>query len=588
MTTRGTMALICLCVLSACLLVMTTSSSVRSGRQPVRSDRLQSVADAREAVQSPNGFQPPGAITRTIPPFPALTQHPANIDDEPQPGRLPSAKHAAPLIADAGQIAALRDLIRREMPHASPAEIDVWVRKFQGMPLSSVRTMLEMRRLVPIRPRTNEPQPFVSQPLPVPNTPRVVGPPDAYGPTQPSRVGPNRPRLTPVPTSEPSPLDPSLAALQQARNVVLHNIANAATPGFKRCRVLFGERGEPGNAGNPSGVQIAVVQKDWSPGKLSETGRKLDFAVAGAGFFIVRRGEQRALTRNGNFERNADGTLVMAADRRWRVETGSASGVDKQRNKVTFSFGVRTAPFQLPNRKRGLELPVLPGVLAPFAHAGVDLKVQHTGHTSAPKRTGSSAGPRLATVPNPDGLQPLGHGLFAATPSSGPLKLRSPNAATAGTIRSGCLEASNVDTNRELAELKKIAGQIQALRMAEAMMQETGPKPAPPRPIVEKPALRRMSDSSPRHLKFDAEVWFDRLFHSSKYREIKRNLGMYDHEPEEAPAPTKPQPMAPPPKLTRPGNSVVPAGFDELDSWEYPVEIEVLFFWHPASERSAG
>jgi len=54
----------------------------------------------------------------------------------------------------------------------------------------------------------------------------------------------------------------------------------------------------------------------------------------------------------------------------------------------------------------------------------------------------------------------------------------------------------------------------------------------------------------------------------------------------------KPQPMAPPPKRGRTRMPVTPASLDDLDSWEYPIEIEILFLRKSASgsncSRAAG
>jgi flagellar basal-body rod protein FlgG len=629
MTTRGTMALVCLCVLSACLLVMTQASSER---QPVRRDRFQPAveqgepvelhvadaasvgadADTRQKLPASVPSTEAGsfrhrkpAASATVPPFPLAGRIPTDVANARQPGRLPSPKAAAPLIPDPAQTAALRELIRREMPHASPSEIDVWVRKWRGMPLNSVRTMLEMRRAMPLLPRTADVPPIFPQPIPAPGVGTWQKLPASVPSTEAGsfRHGPKRPRLSPVPVSEPTPVDPSLVALRQARDVILNNVANANTPAFKRCRVVLSDLqleespaltqpGEPASLLSiGAGMRVAAIQRDWSPGKFVKTGRKLDFAIDGSGFFVVRRGKQRAYTRNGNFERDAGGSLVLAADRRWRVETVAqprefknpqGSDARKPRNKVTFSLGIRTDPFKRPPGNRKLELPVLSGALAPFAQAGMEVEIERADKNRRVKPADSHAAPRLAAVPNPDGLQPLGNGLFAETPSSGPAQFQRPKSAHVGTIQSGFLESSNVDTKRELAELRTVAGQIQALRTAEEMMKAAEPKPAPPGPIVEQPGARRMSSRQTQDWKTESDIWFDRLFHSEKYREIKRNLGMYDREPENLRPAAKPQPMAPPRKR----NPVTPASFENLDSWEYPIEIEILFFQRSPSRTA--
>jgi len=607
MTTRGTMPLVCLCLLSAGLLVITQASSVRP---PVRGERFLPIVDQGESVAPPVADAASvglkarkRAASVTIPPFPSAGRFRTDTADARQPGRLPSANGAAPLIPDPAQTAALRELIRREMPHASPSEIDIWVRKWQGMSLHSVRTMLEMRRAMPLRPRATDPPPFAPQPIPMPSLPTVVGPPDGSGPTHPSRVGPERPRLSPVPSAEPTPVDPSLVALRQARDVILNNIANAGTPGFKRCRAVLSDlqHEEPQALTQPDepasllsiggGMRVAAIQRDWSPGKLVKTGRKLDFAIDGTGFFVVRRGKQRAFTRKGNFERDADGSLVLAADRRWRVETASLPR--KLENKLTLSLGVRTDPFKRPRENRKLELPVLPGALAPFTHAGMEVDIKPTGKHRPAKAAASM--PLVAAVANPDGLQPLGNGLFAETPASGPARIQPSKSTNVGKIQSGFLEASNVDTKRELAELRQLAGQIQALRMADDVLKQAEPKPAPPGPVVEKPGGRRMSGRVPLH---QLRIELDQL-------RIERHDGFIPPEGYRVRGPlisdpvtpaasmkAKPQPMAPPPKRGRTRMPVTPASLDDLDSWEYPIEIEILFLRKSASgsncSRAAG
>ena len=124
-------------------------------------------------------------------------------------------------------------------------------------------------------------------------------------------------------------------ALVQARRleVIANNLANADTVGFKRdvlqTQARHAEAIEQGqdvpenetlnNLGG--GVRVVGTATDFSPGPLKRTGRPTDLAIAGPGFFMVRRGEQNYLTRAGNFELTAQGQLttvhgdpVLAAD----------------------------------------------------------------------------------------------------------------------------------------------------------------------------------------------------------------------------------------------------------------------------------
>lgn len=81
------------------------------------------------------------------------------------------------------------------------------------------------------------------------------------------------------------------------------NIANMATSGYKR-RVAFA-----GLLGG-SAAAAADTVPDLSPAKLTMTGRPLDLAIAGAGFFAVNANGRTLYTRQGEFQRDADGRLV--------------------------------------------------------------------------------------------------------------------------------------------------------------------------------------------------------------------------------------------------------------------------------------
>ncbi|HEX5444607.1 MAG TPA: flagellar hook-basal body protein, partial [Pirellulales bacterium] len=104
--------------------------------------------------------------------------------------------------------------------------------------------------------------------------------------------------------------------------VIANNLANAATPGFKRELALFQarfaeeiQRGEaPPGAGTLNdiggGVETLATVTDFSTGPLKQTGVPTDLAIDGEGFFMVRRNGQDFLTRSGNFVFNSTGGLV--------------------------------------------------------------------------------------------------------------------------------------------------------------------------------------------------------------------------------------------------------------------------------------
>ena len=63
-------------------------------------------------------------------------------------------------------------------------------------------------------------------------------------------------------------------------------------------------------------------QLDFSNGTISPTGRDFDFAIEGPGFFVVETASGPRYTRNGHFDRSADGLLVTDDGRRSWAKDG--------------------------------------------------------------------------------------------------------------------------------------------------------------------------------------------------------------------------------------------------------------------------
>ena len=121
-------------------------------------------------------------------------------------------------------------------------------------------------------------------------------------------------------------MDPALRAAatgmmaQQTRTeVIAHNLANVNTPGFKRSRAHFedllyqtvqGQQvlGENDTQITPAiqvgrGTRLAGVQRMHEQGPIEETGRNLDVAIEGEGFFQVQLPSgETAYTRDGSLQ----------------------------------------------------------------------------------------------------------------------------------------------------------------------------------------------------------------------------------------------------------------------------------------------
>lgn len=103
----------------------------------------------------------------------------------------------------------------------------------------------------------------------------------------------------------------SLSQDTQALTAVSNNVANLHTPGFRRATVVpaFGESAE---------LRTFTDQGD---GALAQTGRSLDLALRGPGFFVVEHAGETRLVRNGAFTidqerklRTPQGDLVLGDD----------------------------------------------------------------------------------------------------------------------------------------------------------------------------------------------------------------------------------------------------------------------------------
>ncbi|MFN0206500.1 MAG: flagellar hook-basal body complex protein, partial [Planctomycetota bacterium] len=116
-----------------------------------------------------------------------------------------------------------------------------------------------------------------------------------------------------------------LRASQEYIDVVGNNIANANTPGYRGQRASFSELlaqtirpaiGPGSNIGGTNPIQIGLgvrvgnIVTDVSQGGLISTGRSLDLAIEGQGFFVLSDGIQRFFTRVGSFGFDANEDLV--------------------------------------------------------------------------------------------------------------------------------------------------------------------------------------------------------------------------------------------------------------------------------------
>jgi len=219
---------------------------------------------------------------------------------------------------------------------------------------------------------------------------------------------------------------------QQLRvEVISNNLANVNTAGFKRSRAHFedllyqtvqGARtvGQPDAESMPAiqigrGTRLAAVQRIDGQGPVEPTGRPLDLAIEGDGFFQVRLPNgTTAYTRDGSFTISDQGVLVT-------------------------SGGYTLAP--------GISIPPEATNLT-ISSAGVVTAI--IGDTGEPVELGRI---ELARFANSPGLLALGENLYSETAASGPPVVGFPQEEGFGRLMQGALEASNVEIVQEMVDM---------------------------------------------------------------------------------------------------------------------------------------
>jgi flagellar basal-body rod protein FlgG len=214
-----------------------------------------------------------------------------------------------------------------------------------------------------------------------------------------------------------------LQASQTMMDTIADNLANVDTTAFKSetpefQTLLYQDGIQPGaNSSSdtvyPSGlelgtgVKVASVKETLTQGTLTSTGNPLDLAINGTGYFqVLLPTGQTVYTRDGAFQLNSAGQMV------------TSSGYQ-----------------------------VLPNITLPSNATSVTIGMDGTVSVTLPgSASATNVGQvQLAMFVNPQGLQPLGGNLYAATTSSGAAVAGAPQTNGMGSVNQNYLEASNVD-----------------------------------------------------------------------------------------------------------------------------------------------
>src|SRR5262245_24536917 len=117
---------------------------------------------------------------------------------------------------------------------------------------------------------------------------------------------------------------------QEMLDVVGNNLANSNTTAFKSQRVRFADiiyqtispatnpTGDALGGTNPVqiglGAKVAAIDANQQQGSLEATGRDLDLAIQGNGYFVARHGDEISFTRAGAFGADSNNILVDPAN----------------------------------------------------------------------------------------------------------------------------------------------------------------------------------------------------------------------------------------------------------------------------------
>lgn len=223
-----------------------------------------------------------------------------------------------------------------------------------------------------------------------------------------------------------------MRGFQTKLDVIGNNIANVNTAGFKKGRMTFQDmmsqtsRGAQAAENNRGGVnpmqvglgsQIGSIDNVHTQGFLQSTGRGLDLAIEGDGFFVVNGGEGDKYTRTGNFYLDDAGDIV-----------------DENGNYV---IDTTSGHLNIPEDAQSFSV----------AENG------NVNYVNANGETVLAGVIRLVNFANPEGLEKIGGNLYHATANSGAPVNGVAGVNGVGTLKPGTLEMSNVELAEEFTEM---------------------------------------------------------------------------------------------------------------------------------------
>lgn len=348
-----------------------------------------------------------------------------NSVDEPQALKTPG-----PLAADAAESRAalenddaVRGVIDRELPAATPEERQIWFEELRRLPPAAVADMLRIRRqFYSIRPFDLDAAP--AEPAP----------------TQPAQTTADATLAQLVANAYPESWD----AMQRRREVLLQNLVHADALGYRRVipRIVPSRAAASPDGGGHGAVncQWAGTQLDLQAGPLLVTHRRLDVAVLDEHWLLVKSAEGPAVTRYGHLELN---------DAR-----------------------------QLSIRLGGQLLPLDPPLAIPAGVNFVDIDEKAVVWI---RQKGRTLGEKVGVLPlarffDAAALELRADGCYTPTEASGPPQLSDP-ATTPLRVGVAVLEHSNVNVEIERRELEAIEEWLHNAAALAKLQQSAHPAP---------------------------------------------------------------------------------------------------------------
>ncbi len=211
-----------------------------------------------------------------------------------------------------------------------------------------------------------------------------------------------------------------MTTMRREMDVIANNLANMNSNAYKGERVMFEEYLSRGTTGPDtrnnrfSFVTDSGVLRDFSTGKMTNTGNPLDIAITGNGYLSIDTPQGRRYTRDGHLRLDEDRRLVTA---------GGHPVLDNRDREIVFPQNDQNVP-------------------AIAADGTITLGAAQIGKID------------LVAFQNEQGMRKTAQGLYATDLEPQP-------APASSTLAQGMLESSNVEPILEMTNMIELLRQYQ-------------------------------------------------------------------------------------------------------------------------------